>query len=427
MPYIKRDLYEKIKKHLNQKEITFIIGPRQVGKTTLIKLLENELKAKGEKTLFFNLDIENDFKLFESQEKFLFALKQRVGNNKAYIFIDEFQRKENANLFIKGIYDMNLPYKFIITGSGSIDLKAKIHESLTGRKKTFLLSPLSFEEFFNYRTNYEFKNKQDTFLKLYPEKMHLLLKEYLTFGGYPRVVIAETLEEKYEVLKEIYESYILKDISLLLPVQRTLKFKTLVEALAALEGNLVNISELSKDIGVSIPTIEKYLWYLENTFIIRSCYPFSKNPLKEITRSKIYYFYDIGLKNLILGKLTDPLLRKERELGFDFQTFVFNELNHKLSLKETLFSLNFWRTKNGAEVDIILKKPFKTIGIETKYSEFKKARYTRAMRSFIKKYKPARFFIVNKNFSYSEKIENVGIEFIPFTQLDKIIDVFMKD
>ncbi len=415
MTYIKRTLYPKIKEHLSQKEITLIIGPRQAGKTTLIKQLKAELDSQGQKTLFFNLDIEQDFQALESQTRFLFTIKNYVGTQKAYIFIDEFQRKQDGGRFIKGIYDMGLPYKFIITGSGSIDLKAKVHESLAGRKRIFILAPLTFEEFFNFKTNYEVTNRQNTYLKLFPEKMQLLLQEYLTFGGYPRVVLSDTLGQKIEMLQEIYSSYLLKDITALLSVEKTYKFQKLLEVLSILDGKLVNISQLSKDIGISIPTVEKYLWYLENTFIIKSSYPFSRNPLKEITRSNIYYFYDLGMKNLISNNL--DMLGSNSSFGFEFQTFVFNELYAKLEGKG-LYTLNFWRTKNGAEVDIVLRIGQRIIPIEVKYTEFNKPKYSKAMRSFINKYSPETFYVVNKNFEHIEELNNTKIHFITSKNLE---------
>ncbi|MBB6062762.1 putative AAA+ superfamily ATPase [Thermosipho japonicus] len=135
MNLIKRELLKEIKEHLNKPEITVITGPRQSGKTTLMKIIENELISSGEKTLFLNLDIEEEMKYFKSQADLLKKIELEIGDSKGYVFIDEIQRKENAGLFLKGIYDMNLPYKFIVSGSGSIELKEKIQESLLEEKE----------------------------------------------------------------------------------------------------------------------------------------------------------------------------------------------------------------------------------------------------------------------------------------------------
>ena len=134
---IKRSLLIELEKHLQNKEISLITGPRQAGKTTLMLMLKSSLEEKKEKTLLLNLDIEADRRFFNSQAELVRKIQLEIGNNKGYVFIDEMQRKENAGLFLKGLYDMNLPYKFIVSGSGSIELKEKIHESLTGRKRIF--------------------------------------------------------------------------------------------------------------------------------------------------------------------------------------------------------------------------------------------------------------------------------------------------
>ena len=135
---IKRKLFEKIKEHIiNQKEITFIVGPRQSGKTTLMLLLKKHIEEKGGRTLFLNLDIETHKEFVTSQEKLIRKIELEIGKNKGFVFIDEIQRKENAGLFLKGIYDLNLPWKFIVSGSGSVDLKEKIKESLAGRKRKY--------------------------------------------------------------------------------------------------------------------------------------------------------------------------------------------------------------------------------------------------------------------------------------------------
>src|SRR3990167_4224312 len=157
---IRRKIYNEIFNHLNQPEITLIIGSRQAGKTTIIKQLQAQLEEQGKKTIFFNLDIESDFSILETQEKLLFAIRNQVGEGKAYIFIDEFQRKLNGGRFLKGLFDMNLPYKFIITVSGSIELKEQVHESLAGRKRIFEVGTLTFEEYLDYQTNYELDRKR---------------------------------------------------------------------------------------------------------------------------------------------------------------------------------------------------------------------------------------------------------------------------
>jgi len=164
---IKRDLQKSLENHLLNKEITLIVGPRQAGKTFLMRIIQERLNKKGLKTLFMNLDIEADKKFFVSQNSLIEKIRLELGKNGGYVFIDEMQRKENAGLFLKGIFDSNLPYKLIVSGSGSLELKEKIHESLAGRKRVFELNTLNFNEFVNFKTEYRYKNKLSHKIQLY--------------------------------------------------------------------------------------------------------------------------------------------------------------------------------------------------------------------------------------------------------------------
>src|SRR3972149_3352247 len=161
--HIKRRLFETLKNHLPSKEISLIVGARQAGKTTLMKELISYVQKTGEKTIFLNLDYESDKIYLETQDSLLNKLRLEFGANRGYVFIDEIQRKKNAGLFLKGLYDLDLPYKLIVSGSGSLELKEKIHESLAGRKRLFELSPLSFQEFVNFKTDYRYEQKLEEF------------------------------------------------------------------------------------------------------------------------------------------------------------------------------------------------------------------------------------------------------------------------
>lgn len=412
---IKRNLLETVKNYLSKKEITLIIGPRQVGKTTLMIQLKQYLEEKGEKTLFFNLDIEADKDYFSSQETLLKKINLEIGKSKGYVFIDEIQRKENAGLFLKGLYDSNLPYKFIVSGSGSLELKEKIHESLSGRKMVFELNPVSFSEFVNFKTDYKYENKLFDFFNLETNKTKEFLKEYLMFGGYPRVVIEEVTSEKRRIIDEIFNSYLVKDISYLLKVGKTDVFNSLIKLLAEQAGNLINISELSSTLGISIPTVKKYLWYAEKTFIIKKITPYFRNKRKEIVKSPIIYFYDLGLRNYALGVFGEE--RNTERDGFVFQNFIFNYLKEKL-----LFSgrdIHFWRNKDNSEVDFVVVGGEAIIPIEVKFKEMKQPLVERSLRSFIEKYKPLTVLMVNLNLNTEVKINKTKIQFLTFTDLLK--------
>lgn len=410
---IKRTLFTKVKEHLSQKEISFITGPRQAGKTTLMLALKEYLQQRGERTLFLSLDIEEDKQFFLSQVALVKRIQLELGDKKGFVFIDEIQRKENAGIFLKGIYDMDLPYKFIVSGSGSVELKEKVHESLAGRKRIFELSTLSFEEFVDFKTNYAYSEKLSELFEIDTIRIRSLLEEYLSFGGYPRVVLNTTLEEKRATINEIYQSYLEKDISSLLHIKKTESFTHLVKLLASQVGNLVNYSEISNTLGISQKTIKDYLWYLEKTFILHKLTPFFRNTRKEITKNPLFYFYDVGLRNYALGSFGTVLL--EQEKGFLFENVIF------LFLRQILYTLppriHFWRTKDNAEVDFIIDTAREPIPIEIKYKALVSPQITRSLRSFIMKYHPKRAFVVNLVLRTSIIYNKTKIDTIPFYAL----------
>ena len=410
---IKRKLFSELVDHLPQKEMSLIIGPRQSGKTTLMEMLKGHLDSSGERTLFLNLDIEWDRPHFESQAALLKKIELEIGQRYGYVFIDEIQRKDDAGLFLKGLFDLNLPYKFIISGSGSLELKQKIHESLVGRKRLFELSTISFDEFINHRTDYRYEENLVDFLATEMDRALLLLSEYMQFGGYPRIVMATEQSEKLRLIDEIYRSILEKDIAYLLKLDKPDVFSSLIKILAGQLGQLVNYSELSSTLNVSFSTVKKYLWYAQKIFLIELVAPYARNVRKEISKSPVPYFWDLGLRNYSLGLFGH--LESPFEKGFVFENFVFLLLKQKLRLKAA--KLNYWRTKDKAEVDFVIEAGKKLIPAEVKYKHLKQDKVPAALRSFIGKYKPERAYIINLGLSKTLKINKTTLFFIPFHEL----------
>lgn len=409
---IKRKIFNELKDHLDKKEITLIVGPRQAGKTTLMLLLKEHLEAQGKKSVFLNLDIESDKQFFTSQDQLLRKVALEIGEGEGYIFIDEMQRKTDAGLFLKGFYDMNLPYKLIVSGSGSIELKEKIHESLAGRKRMFELSTISFVEFVNYKTQYRYETHLVEFFELDPDQTQRLLEEYLSFGGYPRVILEHTIEEKRRIIAELYQSYLERDIVYLLGVQKTESFTALVRIMASQIGNLVNVSELSNSLGISTATVNDYLWYMQKTFLIDKITPYFQNIRKEITKAPVFYFYDLGMRNYALG--TFGITQLDNEGGFLFQNFVYHLLKEKIQNSAT--QVHYWRTTDKAEVDFVVDKLQEVIPVEVKYKKLSKPELTRSFHSFISKYQPKRGYVVHLGKKSEEKGENTHIAFLPYYQ-----------
>lgn len=414
---IQRNLFNELISEAERKEISFIVGPRQAGKTTLMLYLKKHLEDKGKKTVYINLDIEADTQYFTSQANLIAKIKLEIGESGGFVFIDEIQRKKNAGLFLKGIYDMNLPYKFFVSGSGSIELKEKIKESLVGRKRVLELSTLTFDEFVNFKTDYHYKDKLLNFFALEKEKTKQLLKEYLTFGGYPKVVLEETAEEKQKAISEIYQSYIERDIYYLLKIQKDEAFTRLVKLLSSQIGQLVNHSELSSTLSISVKTLKNYLWYLEKTYVLKKVTPYFRNARKEITKSPIYYFSDLGMRNFASGVFGQSSAIENN--GFVFQNFIFNFLNENIKNRPT--EIHFWRTKDKAEVDFIIDTGVEQTPIEVKYQNLKKEEITRSLRNYIKKYQPKRSYIINLELEKEINLKQTKVIFLPFYQIPKYI------
>lgn len=412
---IKRDILSLLLSHLKEKEITLITGPRQVGKTFLMNLMEKHLKAEGEPTMYLNLDIDDDKPAFASQGNLLARIKLELGKFGGYVFIDEIQRKPDAGLFLKGLYDMDLPYKFIVSGSGSLELKEKIQESLAGRKRIFVVDPITFNEFVNHKTGYKYESKIHDFFTVEKEATRRLLEEYLVFGGYPRVVLAETAAKKAEEMRDIYESYIERDIRSLLEVEKPQALTDLLKIIASQIGSLVNVTELASTTGISHKTVNSYLWYLEKTYILHKVTPFYRNVRKEITKAPVYYFCDQGMRNYLLGLFGLTSLPSVLS-GHLFENVVFNLLRQAAASRA---QIHFWRTRDNAEVDFVLQIGLSLIPIEAKYKVMEKPEISRSFKSFLSRYTPKQAFFVHLGRKLKERQGLSEVTFLPFYDLQE--------
>lgn len=413
---IKRKVFKDLEDHLFQKEISLIVGPRQVGKTTLMLELAACLKDRGRKYVFLNLDRESDEKFFSSQEELIKKIRLEIGPE-GFVFIDEIQRKKNAGLFLKGIYDLDLPYKFIVSGSGSLELKEQVHESLAGRKRMFEVAPVDFNEFCDFKTGYRYENKLYDFFKIERDKIELLLEEYLNFGGYPRIILENESLEKNKIMGEIFRSCIEKDLLSLLRIDRPEAFSLMIKIIASQAGQILNYSKLSQQSGLTFAPLKKYLWYAQKIFLLKEARPYFSNKQKEITKSPAMYFCDLGLRNFsvdLMGRLRDP-----QSFSFVFQNFVFNALYEET--RDSAATINFWRTISGAEVDFVVNRGREIIPIEVKYADLNKVEIGRSLASFIQKYNPKTAIIVNKSFSGERKIGGTKVVAAPFWFIGEIL------
>lgn len=411
MKFLQRKVYLELKKHLSQPEISLILGPRQAGKTTIMLKMADDLQREGKPYAYFNLDVVEDKLYFKTQHTLLEQIKKTVGQPPAVVFIDEVHRLENAGLFLKGLYDLRSGHKFIVSGSGSLELKANIIEPMTGRKRIFSCMPLSFTEIAANRLGVGF-DQTETALNANPYERQRLIDEYLLYGGYPRVVLVSTHQEKVEILSEIYKSYLERDIQLLLGVEKEQAFEALIKVLANQVGNLINRAELASTLGVAEKTVEKYLYLLEKTFVLSLVRPFFRNARKELTKSPKVYFCDLGFLHLAQGTLSAP--QAELEGGF-FENACFLRLR-ELNLLE---AIRFWRSRSGAEVDFVILSEGKPVPIEVKLRG-KVGTVGKSLISFFEKYKPEKAFIYTKDTTAQIERYGVQVNYLPFHHLPKL-------
>ncbi|MDI6602736.1 MAG: ATP-binding protein [Patescibacteria group bacterium] len=420
--YIKRELFSDVIKHLNKPEMTLITGSRQVGKTVLLLQLKDwlvkEKKISPDDIFYYNLDLIQDWEIFQDQTSFIEFLKERSKKRRIYVLVDEAQKAKEAAKFFKGVYDSRLNAKIVLTGSSSLEIKAKMKESLAGRKIVFSLQPFSFSEFVSAKNKSLYERlisgkklvllDQKTFLKLF--------QEYLVFGGYPRVVLSKSQQEKLLILKEINSSFIEKDILGFLEIKNKLAFNNLIKLLAGQVGQLINIQELATNLGIDRQTVERYIYALEQTFVINSLLPYFENPRQEIIKTPKIYFADLGLRNLALENFSKAEQRLDK--GQLLENAIFNEL--KLCLRNSLGKIRFWRTKQKAEVDFVIIKGKQLLPVEVKYS-LKKPKISLGLRNFLEKYQSKRAFLINLSITnQSLKFKRTKINFIYPFELTKI-------
>ncbi len=410
VPDIPRSATEKIAKWINEPEILILLGARQVGKTSILyQLIDKLLKTESADNIYyFNLDVAG-FKEFVSDTGKLLRFINVDEQCQKYVFIDEIQRLPDPGKFIKGIYDLRLGIKFILTGSSSLELKSKTAESLTGRKQIFKIFPLSFSEYFSAFSNIHLKDINKNNYELYLDVLNEFLYEYMLFGGYPAVVLSKNLDKKLLRLEEIFNSYIEKDIAGFLRIENIDAFKKLIVFLSAQQGNLVNISELTNSLNIHRETVVKYIRYLKETFVINEISPFFTNPRTELTKMKKIFFVDSGIRNFAINGFGQLDFRADK--GQILEGIVANFLLNQFS--NTNEKLNFWRTKSGAEVDFILSNLSPNFCVEVKSKTFKKMVFSRSLRSFIEKHKPETAILLNNNLWAEQIINKTRIQAIP--------------
>jgi len=414
VPGIQRDVTRKLMNWLDEPEILILSGARQVGKTSILYQLIDWLMRSGhvgpDGIYYFNLDLGGISEFLEDQGSFLRFLEAEKGRN-IFVFIDEVQRLPDPGIFIKAIQDLRLPIKFILTGSSSLDIRSRTHEPLTGRKQVFHIEALSFSEYVKtVPVLSSLPALEQQSYSIYIGALNDALNDYGLYGGYPAVVLTDDPEKKILRLNEIFSSYLEKDIAGFLKVENIPAFRKLATLLSVQQGGLVNIQELASTLGLHRETITRYIYYLEETFVIKRLTPLFSNPRTELSKMPKIYFADAGLRNLAMGSFSD--LRTRSDTGKIIEGIV---VSHVLRDRILSHRINYWRTKSGAEVDLIISGAKPVQSIEVKSGFLKGVTISRGYRSFLSKYSPKKAILLNSAIWSKREIAGHTVEAIPTT------------
>lgn len=368
MNSIARDITTNSKSHWHSDEILIFLGARQAGKTTILKQIKTTLENEGHRCFFLNVEDPEYLRLLNEHPNNLFKIFaiDTVPGKKTFVFVDEVQYLKNPSNFLKYLYDERKEdIKIIVSGSSAFYIDHTFKDSLAGRKHLFFVPTLSFKEFLRFKGEVNLSVKDLSTISLDERKrIELFYREFMTYGGYPRVVLAP-LEEKEELLRELAYSFVKKDIYES-NIRNEESFYSLLRVLAGQIGNLVNTSELANTLNVSKTAIDHYLFVAQKAFLIHLAKPFSRNIRKEITKMPKAYFLDLGLRNFFVKNFAP--FDGRHDTGQVLENAVFRQFldsHHKDDIR-------FWRTITQKEIDFIVSEK-SAFEVKVNVNTFKKA------------------------------------------------------
>ena len=365
---IDRKLEKTLLEQWNSGKVLIVLGPRQVGKTTLITSL---CESRGE-YLFLNGDDFDTQALFENAGEV--RLKQLIGPYQT-VFIDEAQRIPNIGLTLKIIHDRIKGVRVIVSGSSALELSSTVNEPLTGRKWEYFLFPISWTELVNHAG----------FLKARQQ-----LEIRLVYGMYPEVI--GKLGNEQNVLKQIANSYLYKDLLNYQGIRKPEVLSKLLVALALQVGSEVSYNELANLLRIDRATVEQYIGLLEQAFVVFRLPPFSRNVRTEISSSRKVYFYDNGIRNAVIDNYNPLMLRND--VGALWENFLISERMKANHYNANYGKRYFWRTHAQQEIDYLEEYGGHLYAYEFKWNPKAKARFP---KTFLAAYPDASATIVSKD------------------------------
>jgi predicted AAA+ superfamily ATPase len=363
-----RLLAESIKKRFFKGKAIIVVGPRQVGKTTLLKQFHKEFS--DEESLFLNCDEADVRSMLEdktSTELSTFIRKRKI------VFIDEAQRVKNIGITLKLITDNIENVQLVVSGSSTLDIRDKLNEPLTGRKFEFKMYPLSIAEMVRATSTLEEKR---------------MLEHRLIYGQYPDIV--NNPEDAKRLLNELTESYLYKDLLMYKDIRNPEALNKLLVALALQVGDEVSYNELASTVGISSETVENYVNLLEKVFVIFKQKSFSRNLRQELTKSRKIYFYDNGVRNALIQNFQPLSLRGDK--GALWENFCISERKKANEYNERFPNTYFWRTTTQQEIDYIEESDGILSAFEIKWNMNKKVKLP---NSFAEAYPNHKFSVIN--------------------------------
>ena len=364
-----RKIEQQLLNQADDRKISFLLGARQVGKTTLLKTLAEKVSSHG-KSLYLDLDIISNYEKVSTFETLMATLKvngyQETEPTFFYLFLDEFQHYPDLGRIMKNVYDNTANVKIYASGSSSLAMKEQIQESLAGRKIINDIYPLDFEEFLWFKGNVKLISNFSNLQNLRGENLQAslteydaLLEEFLVFGGYPEVALKVLPAEKKAVLQSIFDLYVKKDLIDHLRMDKILGMKKVIEFLAVNNGQKIKYEEICTLASLPSHSVKKYIEILEETYLIKVVRPYHTNKNKELIKIPKIYFIDSGVSNFFCNNFNNIALRNDG--GYLLESFILSEL-----IKGNLDTIYFWQDKNRNEVDFIIKRGDTLIPLEVK-------------------------------------------------------------
>ncbi|MFN8206919.1 MAG: ATP-binding protein [Bacteroidales bacterium] len=370
MELIHREILSRIEKKIQPGKVIMITGARRTGKTWLLKELIRKTKAP-----YLHLNGEDLITEDLLLRKGIAEYRQLLGRRK-YLFIDEAQKISDIGRILKVMIDEIEGLHIIVTGSSAFDLTNKTGEPLTGRKYTYNLYPLAQCELQPYENLVETKS---------------LLESRLLYGSYPEVLAMESTQEKQEYLMELASSYLLKDILAIDQIRNSSRLVHILRLIALQIGNEVSYNEIAQQVGMSKNTVERYLDLLSKVFIIFRIDGYSRNLRKEIAKAPRYYFWDTGVRNVLIANFN--LLSSRNDAGALWENYLISERLKLQHYKGWLSNNYFWRTYDQQEIDWIEERGGKLRGYEMKYGN----KPAKAPAAWHKTYPDANFQLINRD------------------------------